>query len=97
MSTQNPTPLSPFLFGVAFGTVGVMFYFGCLITMATVPRDTAIAFFNSLLHGLDVSSVLRPNILPVEALLGTMSTFTLFWIAGVSIASTYNLLLKGLR
>jgi len=40
--------------GLAFGATGLVFYLGCMLTMATVPQDSAVTFFNSLMHGLDV-------------------------------------------
>ena len=86
--------LSPHRFGVAVGTVGLVFYVGCLITMATVPHDKAVLFFNSLLHGLDVGPILRSSVPLLEALLGVISTFILGWIAGVIIAGVYNCCMK---
>ena len=35
----------------------------------TVPRDKAIASFNSLVHGIDAAPILRESIMPGEVLL----------------------------
>lgn len=76
--------------GLAFALTGVVFYIGCILTMATVARDQSITFFNSLLHGLDVTPVLRESVPPGEAILGIISTFVLGWLAGALIAGVYN-------
>lgn len=51
--------LNPKYLGLAFGVTGVVFYLGCMLTMATVSHDKAVVFFNSLLHGLDVPGLPR--------------------------------------
>jgi len=83
--------LSPRAFGFAFGATGVLFYLGCILTMSTVPREKAIVFFNSLLHGIDVAPILRESVSPAEACLGLIGTFVLCWFAGAFIAMFYNL------
>lgn len=77
--------------GVAFGGTGVIFYLACILTMSTAPRDKAILFFNSLLHGIDVTPILREHVPLPEVLLGIVSTFVLGWFAGALIAGFYNL------
>jgi hypothetical protein len=68
----------------------VVFYVGCFITMATVPRDQAVAFFNSLLHGLDLGPVLRDRVPALEFAVGILSTFVVGWLAGAIVAAVYN-------
>ncbi len=77
--------------GVAVGSTGVLFYLACILTMSTAPRDKAILFFNSLLHGIDVTPILREHVPIGEVLLGIVSTFVLGWFAGALIAGFYNL------
>ncbi len=48
-------------FSFACGFTGVLLYVGCILLMAMVGRDGTIFFFNSLLHGIDTSSVIRMN------------------------------------
>lgn len=97
MSTEKeprtlPTPhLNPRCMGLAFGATGLVFYLGCMLTMATVPRESAVMFFNSLLHGLDVGPVLRTSVPLTNVALGLVTTFILGWFAGVLIAGIYNL------
>jgi hypothetical protein len=82
--------ISPRRMGIAFGLTGVVFYLGCIITMSTAPREKAILFFNSLLHGIDVTSILRENVPIGQMLLGIVSSFVLGWFAGAMVAGFYN-------
>ncbi|MEW5976364.1 MAG: DUF5676 family membrane protein [Acidobacteriota bacterium] len=86
--------LNPKRLGLGFGATGVAFYLGCMLTMATVPREKAVVFFNSLLHGLNVEPILKTSVPVGEVALGLITTFILGWFAGVLIAGFYNL---GLR
>ena len=56
-----------------------------------MPRDKAIAFFNSLVHSIDVAPILRESIMPGEVLLGIVRRFALAWFMGAMIAAFYNL------
>ena len=87
--------LSPRRLGLAFGGTGAIFYLGCMLTMATVPREKAVLFFNSLWHGLNVEPILQTSVPIGEALLGLVTTFILGWFAGALIAGFYNLALGG--
>jgi hypothetical protein len=80
--------------GWGFGAAGVMFYLGCMLTMATVPREKAVVFFNSLLHGINVEPILRTSVPAGEVVLGLATTLIFGWFAGVLVAGFYNL---GLR
>ncbi len=94
VGTLSSARLNPKRLGLGFGATGVVFYLGCMLTMATVPREKAVVFFNSLLHGLDVESILKTSVPAGEVVLGLITTFILGWFAGVLIAGFYNL---GLR
>ena len=100
MSTEkNPrtfptSHLNPRCLGIALGATGVMFYLGCMLTMATVPQDSAVVFFNSLLHGIDVGPILKTSVPLPQVALGLVTTFILGWFAGVLIAGIYNLSLR---
>ena len=98
MKTNEPTrtpastrTLSPIRLGFSIGCVAVLFYLGCMLTMATVTHDQAVTFFNSLLHGLDVEPVLREAVPAGEVCLGLVSTFVLGWLGGAAVAGFYNL------
>jgi hypothetical protein len=87
-----PLPrLNPKCLGLGFGATGVVFYLGCILTMATVPHEQAVLFFNSLLHGLDVEPILKTSVPVADVALGLVTTFILGWFAGVLIAGFYNL------
>ncbi len=81
-------------FGFAVGSTGALLYVGCMFVMFTVGRDGLLLFFNSLLHGLDISSIVRMNIPIWEALIGLVETFILGWLIGASIAAIYNATIK---
>jgi hypothetical protein len=90
-ATLSLARLNPRRLGFGFGATGVVFYLGCMLTMATVPRDKAVIFFNSLLHGLNVETILQTSVPAGEVVLGLITTFILGWFAGVLIATFYNL------
>ena len=77
-------------FGLATGLTGALLYLGCAIVMATVGHDGTVKFFNSLLHGLDVSTIVRMNVPLWEAGVGIVETFVLGWLVGACIAGFYN-------
>ena len=83
--------LNPIRLGWAFGVTGLVFYLGCVLTMATVPHERAVVFFNSLMHGINVEPILKTSLPASEVALGLVSTFILGWFAGVLIAGLYNL------
>jgi len=87
---SNQGGLSANTLGASIGLTGVIFYLGCMITMATVPREQSVKFFNSLLHGIDVGPILRESVPPGEVVIGIVTTFALGWIAGLLIAHFYN-------
>lgn len=81
-------------FGFAIGLTGTLLYTGCMIVMATAGQEGSIKFFNSLLHGLDTTSIIRMDVPLLEALLGIVQTFIIGWLIGACIASFYNVQLK---
>ena len=80
--------------GLAFGITGTLLYFGCTLTMLILGHDSTVKFFNTLLHGLDVSSIIRMDVSSVEVLIGLIQTFILGWLIGACIAGIYNATLK---
>ena len=55
-----------------------------------VGHEGTVLFFNSLLHGLDTSTIIRVDVPLSEALIGLVETFILGWLFGALIASVYN-------
>ena len=76
--------------GFAVGLTMALLYLGCAIVMATVGHDGSVKFFNSLLHGLDVSTIVRMDVPIWEAAVGIIETFVLGWLVGACIAGFYN-------
>lgn len=77
-------------FGFAVGLTGAFLYVGCVLVMGTVGHDGSVKFFNSLLHGLDVSAILRMDVPLWEAVVGIIETFVFGWLVGACIAGFYN-------
>jgi hypothetical protein len=80
--------------GLAFGLTGALLYLGCMLVMITVGHDGTVTFFNNMLHGLDVSSIVRMNVPLWEAGIGIVETFIISWLIGACIAGFYNVTLK---
>lgn len=80
--------------GLAFGFTAALLYLGCALVMFTAGHDGTVIFFNSLLHGIDVSSIVRMKISLVEEILGLVQTFVLGWLVGASVAAIYNVSFK---
>lgn len=77
-------------FGLALGLTGALLYLGCMVLMLTVGHEGTVKFFNSLLHGLDVSSIIRMDVPLWEACIGIVQTFVLGWLIGACVAAFYN-------
>lgn len=77
-------------FGFAVGLTGAIIYLGCMVVMLTAGREGTIDFFNSLLHGLDITSIIRMDVPLWEAGIGIVQTFILGWLVGALIAAFYN-------
>lgn len=81
-------------FGFGMGLTGALLYAGCMVVLATAGQEGSITFFNSLLHGLDTTSIIRINVPIWEALIGIVQTFIIAWLTGALIAAFYNAQLK---
>ncbi len=81
-------------FGLAFGFTGSLMYFGCALIMLILGHDGTVNVFNILLHGVDVSTIVKMNMSTTEALIGIVQTFILSWLVGASIAVIYNVTFK---
>lgn len=76
--------------GLAVGLTFAILHLGCVLVVLFAPRETTVAFFNSLLHGLDVAPVLRMEMSAGEMVYGFIQIFIIGWLIGGSIASIYN-------
>ena len=77
-------------FGLAFGLTSLILYSGSILVMALTGRAGTIIFFNTLLHGLDVTSIIRMDMSLAEMLIGIVQAFIMAWLVGATIASIYN-------
>ena len=76
--------------GLAVGLTLAIVHLGCVSVMLFTSHATMIAFFNSLLHGIDVTSIMRMDMSAAEMVYGFVQIFILGWLMGASIASIYN-------
>ena len=83
--------INPKRLGFALACTLTLLYFGCVFVMMTVSKEAAIAFFNSLMHGVDVTSIMRWEMPLSEMIIGVFETFILGWLVGATIAVFYNL------
>ena len=81
-------------FGFAWGATATLLYLGCVFVMAVLGKEGSIDFFNRLLHGIDVASIIRMNMPLSEMFMGLAETFILGWLIGATIASLCNLTLR---
>ena len=77
-------------FSLAFGVTSVLLYAGCVFVMFTAGREETIRFFNSLMHGIDVTSIIRMRMPLWEMAMGLVEAFILGWLVGAAIAAVYN-------
>lgn len=77
-------------FGLATGVTATLLYVGCVVVMKLTGPELTKEFFNSLLHGIDISTILRMDVSITETILGLLQTFMIAWLTGASIASVYN-------
>ena len=83
--------LSPKRLGFALGATSALLYVGCAFVMLTVSQDVAIRFFNSMMHGVDVTSIIRWHMPWYEMVVGVLEVFILGWLVGATVAVLYNL------
>jgi hypothetical protein len=78
--------------GLAFGATLAIFYVACFLMMTICGRETTIFIFNSLLHGLDITTIVRMDIPIWDSFVGLIGTFILGGVMGSFIATIYNAL-----
>lgn len=81
-------------FGLAVGLTLAVLRLGCIIVFALLSREQAIAYFNILVHGIDVGPILKTEMSVQLMIYGIIQVFILGWLIGASIASIYNYGLK---
>ena len=82
-------------FGMAFGATFGLFYLGCVIVVMSSGKEGIVFLYNTLLHGIDVSSIIRTEMPIINMIIGLVE-FTIFgWLLGATIASIYNYSMDG--
>lgn len=81
-------------FRLAFGMTFALLYIGCALLMLIAGREASIFFFNSIIHAIDVNSIIKTDMPLSEMLLGIIEMFILGWLTGATIAGIYNFRLK---
>jgi len=76
--------------GFSLGSAFALLYLGCVFVMATVPKDAALRFFNSMMHGIDVEPIVRWDMPESEMIIGVLEVFIVGWLLGAVIAYFYN-------
>lgn len=78
----------------ALGAGFAVLYLGCAFVMITVPKDVAVRFFNSIMHGVDVTPIVRWDMPWWEMVVGVLQVFIVGWLFGAVVAALYNLGVK---
>ena len=86
MNTINPKK-----FGLAVGSTFSLLYVACIIVIMSAGKEGVVFIFNTLFHGLDVTSLIRTTMPISSMLIGAVEIFIIGWLLGATIASIYNL------
>lgn len=75
----------------ALGTLFATLYAASMIIVMSGPREVVVRFFNSILHGIDVTTIMRWEMPWWEMVIGILEVFILGWLCGAALAILYNL------
>lgn len=75
---------------LSFGITTASVYIACVIFVAVAPLETTIAIGNSLVHGIDISSIATKRISFITATIGLVVSFIGTVAIGYIFASLYN-------
>ncbi|MBN1359392.1 MAG: hypothetical protein JW993_02320 [Sedimentisphaerales bacterium] len=75
----------------AFARVCAALYAASTLIVMAGPRETVIVFFNSVLHGIDITPIMRWEMPWWEMIVGVLEVFIIGWLYGMAIAIFYNL------
>lgn len=76
--------------GLASGISFSILYVGCILLMLIAGKSGTTWLFNSLLHGLDISSITRMSVPIMDTCIGLVFTFLLAYGMGYLISVIYN-------
>jgi len=83
--------IDPRRLGFALGATLAALYLGCAFMMAVLPRDVALHFANSLVHGIDFAPIVTWDKPGTQTVMGVFCVFVFGWLVGATIAAFYNL------
>ena len=77
--------------GFAIGALFAALYGANMVIVMAGLHDTVVVFFDSILHGIDVGSIMRWNMPWWEMVVGLIEVFILGWLCGMATAIFYKL------
>src|SRR6266542_69359 len=92
--TSNMQRINIKKLGLATGSTAALLYLGCAIVMLIAGHDGSVKLANSLMHGIDISTIIMMDMPFSEGLIGIVETFIIGWLIGASIAAIYNIGIK---
>jgi hypothetical protein len=87
--------IDPRKLGISIGFTFFLLYIGCMILMYYLGHDGTVTYFNNMLHGIDISTIVKMNVTLAEAFAGIIEIFILGTFIGLCIGGFYNILLRG--
>jgi len=78
-------------FGFAMGMLFASLYAVSMVIVMSGPREAVVSFFNSILHGIDVTMIMRWEMSWWEMIIGILEVFILGWLCSAALAIFYNL------
>ena len=90
MKDRSMKRLSVTRLGFAYAMLFASLYAASMMIVMAGSRDTVVAFFNSVLHGIDVGPIMRWDMPWWEMVVGVLEVFLLGWLCGMATAIFYN-------
>lgn len=86
--------LNPGVIALTLGSVSGIFYLACVLLFAVAPR-AGIKLANTMVHGLDLTSIMRASMAPLGTILvGLVEIAILGYLVGGLFAVIYNYFAK---
>ena len=86
MNTLNPRQV-----GAALAATMSILYAACALLITVVPKNIAITFYNSLMHTIDVTTILGNAPTIGEFIIGLICIAIISWLVGATFAILYNI------
>ena len=89
METLNPNKIGLSL-SLTFGALYIL----CFVLFAVIPKEWVIALANSLMHGIDVSTIVTQTKSIGSVILGLISWLFIGFASGYIFSMVYNKIVK---